>query len=146
MNAKPLIAIGYWHYPYLKDIGCRFPVPQTLVRANWIESEKRAIVLRYLRSASKFEGYRGLSWCRFRCGVSDYVMGNLEYWDGVWAWPQGLAHYVEFHDVILPDDFVQHALSHLGVKLPDSPTAYELNFDYWIEWSSVESARKSAET
>jgi hypothetical protein len=28
--------------------------------------------------------------------------------DGVYCWPEGLAHYVKEHDVRLPDEFVTH--------------------------------------
>ena len=36
-------------------------------------------------------------------------MGDQDFTDGVWIWPQGLAHYVDTHDAGLPDAFLQHA-------------------------------------
>jgi len=27
--------------------------------------------------------------------------------DGEWVWPEGLSHYVEYHNLILPDEVVQ---------------------------------------
>jgi len=65
-------------------------------------------------------------------------MGSREYWDGVWFWPEGLAHYVQCHDVRLPDEFVQHALS---APIPDglqapAPRKRKLDWNYWIQWST----------
>ena len=34
--------------------------------------------------------------------------GNLDLTDGVYLWPEGLAHYVREHDVRLPDEFTEH--------------------------------------
>jgi len=31
--------------------------------------------------------------------------------DDVWCWPEGLCHYVEFHRICLPEEFVAHAAS-----------------------------------
>ena len=46
----------------------------------------------------------GMSYCRFGCGWN----GAAERSDGVWVWPDGLAHYVERHHVMLPQAFVAH--------------------------------------
>lgn len=134
MNTEQPKGIGYWRGPDDES----FPEPATLVRPNWISMETRDSLLRYLRSASMFCGSWGYSYCRFHCGVDDRAMGSRTYWDGVWAWPEGLAHYVEFHDVSLPDEFVRHALS---VPLPETlPTPVlrlvKINWAYWIEWST----------
>ena len=51
----------------------------------------------------------GLSVCRV-CGASN---GYAEYSDGTYIWPSGLAHYVDQHDVRLPDEFVRHAVARL---------------------------------
>ena len=47
-----------------------------------------------------------MSWCRFGCSLAN---GSAELTDGVFIWPEGLAHYVAEHSVALPDDFRQHA-------------------------------------
>ncbi len=47
----------------------------------------------------------GPSMSRF-CGEA---VGSLELSDGVFIWPEGLAHYVEEHGVRLPARFVNHA-------------------------------------
>jgi len=52
----------------------------------------------------------GLSPCRI-CGRNN---GSLEYTDGTYLWPQGLAHYVDEHEVRLPDEFVRHAIDRVA--------------------------------
>lgn len=37
----------------------------------------------------------------------------LELSDGVWVWPDGLAHSVDDHDVRLPAEFAVHAIGYL---------------------------------
>lgn len=66
-------------------------------------------------------------------------MGSCDFTDGVWIWPEGLAHYVEKHDVILPDDFVQHAArqqwkvpANLDLKSLGDP---DPEYTVWILWS-----------
>ncbi len=39
-------------------------------------------------------------------------MGCSDLSDGVWMWPRGLAHYVEKHNVKLPDAFVHTMRAH----------------------------------
>lgn len=67
----------------------------------------------------------GFSLCRI-CGCRN---GGTELTDGVYVWPDGLAHYVTEHDVRLPDVFVQHVLSYH----PYSRTPIN---DSW--WRSIE--------
>lgn len=129
--------VGYW---------CRsegdplFPHPDSLVRNGWLETPSRNALLHYLRAAPQFEAYRGLSWCRFLCGVPDRTMGYREFWDGVWVWPEGLVHYVECHDVYLPDEFVSRAISSLPPTLLPAPTnPRALNFGFWLDWASKHS-------
>ncbi len=46
----------------------------------------------------------GFSGCRL-CGE---VNGSAEFTDGVYLWPEGLAHYVREHSVKLPDEVLAH--------------------------------------
>ena len=70
-------------------------------------------------------------------------MGCTELTDGVWVWPVGLAHYVEHHDVRLPDEFAAHAESvawssaYLG-EFDDS--AFDLEF--WRSWCGRNARRR----
>ena len=59
---------------------------------------------------SKYTEYLGFSWCRFFCGIPENLMGHSDLSDGTWVWPEGLSHYVREHNVLLPEDFVEHAL------------------------------------
>lgn len=46
------------------------------------------------------------------------ALGRSDMTDGVYVWPEGLAHYVEHHNVRLPHQFVQHVLEN---PLPEPP-------------------------
>jgi hypothetical protein len=101
---ESLRVIGYWkskEEPF-------WPDPAWFVDPDWAVEERNA-VLRYLRSPEDAVASAGYSWCRFRCG--ERTTGCMEYTDGFWRWPEGLAHYVEKHNVRLPDEFVASALS-----------------------------------
>ena len=127
--------IGYWHHDFTEE-GRRFPSPQDCVQRDWLDANSRATLLQYLQSAPEFVAYRGLSWCRFRCGVDDRTMGYRELWDGLWVWPEGISHYVEHHDVVLPDEFVKRALHcSAPTSLPkvSNPRAVDLKF--WLDWT-----------
>src|ERR1041385_1692157 len=100
-------ALGFWRYPYAKGQE-DLPDPHDLVRCNWIPSDERVNLVAYLKAGATYETWRGLSHCRFRCGVPDREMGCHDFTDGVWVWPQGLFHYIDKHDVMLPDEFVDH--------------------------------------
>jgi hypothetical protein len=77
--------------------------PRHLVDAGW-EIEERPRIVQYLSDAPAIAFSGGMSYCRFGCGWN----GSSERSDGVWVWPEGLAHYVQCHDVRLPDDLVLH--------------------------------------
>jgi hypothetical protein len=104
---QPLLQlVGYWpgfEYLFLAH-------PRRLVRPGWRAADRHRIV-RYLRGAATlFDGLPG-SYCRFGCfSVDGYdgcpQLGGRDLTDGVWVWPEGLAHYVECHAVRLPDEFV----------------------------------------
>lgn len=135
-------AIGYWYQPNdLTGLGPRLPEPSFLVLPGWIEPQQKQQLLRYLRSAPLFEVYRGYSWCRFHCSASDCEMGNREFWDGDWVWPEGLAHYIENHDVKLPDAFVRDAVSRTPPSSRAPPSILEVDFDFWMTWVAAESLK-----
>ena len=62
----------------------------------------------YLQSGFKLRGWLGHSFCRFSCGIPRSQMGSSDVTDGVWVWPEGFLHYVEFHNIDLPQEFVFH--------------------------------------
>ena len=61
-------------------------------------------VVKYLEKGIVCASYMGSSSCRI-CNKSN---GSHEMTDFTYIWPEGLAHYVEEHDVCLPISFLQH--------------------------------------
>lgn len=124
--AKPdLKLVGWWQSsdePY-------YPHPKHLVDPQWRKDDRDRIAA-YLKEGQYCGGEFGYSYCRFGCfheenlkrerenaGNEDAFvcsemswmsteMGSSVKTDGVWVWPEGLSHYVEHHDVRLPDEFV----------------------------------------
>jgi hypothetical protein len=97
--------IGYWHEPG----SGRLPAdPARLVRPHWA-GPLRGHIIDYVRTGHKLIGYMGSSFCRFGCGEPRARLGLWDLTDGVWLWPQGLAHYLDVHGLALPDAFLAHA-------------------------------------
>jgi hypothetical protein len=107
--------IGYWRSGSEPE----WPDPSALVDLAWDEQE-RHMVWTYVRSGTIARTYQGLSPCRF-CGEHK---GSIEFTDGVYIWPQGLAHYIDAHRVRLPEPFVRHAVARLD-ELEAAPIDYE---------------------
>jgi len=95
--------IGYWKTSDRPEL----PLPQDLVDKAW-ESEERRKVAAYLRQGAACMSYMGYSYCRFPDGPSPKEMGCRDFSDGIWAWPEGLAVYVERYSVGLPEPFLEH--------------------------------------
>lgn len=70
---------------------------------SWSDKE-RELVASYLEQGFVQFEFLGLSDCRL-CGK---VNGSAEATDGVYLWPEGLAHYVRDHSVKLPDEVLAH--------------------------------------
>lgn len=127
-----LEAVGYW---FNDRAPSAYPRPQRLV-GPW-DPEERARVVSYLRAGDELESYRGTSYCRFACGTPSAEMGSLDLTDGRFAWPEGLAHYVEAHGVQLPAHFVAHALA----GAPRTPPAVRRIDDApWFAWGKARGA------
>src|SRR5262245_56163586 len=90
--AGTLKAVGYWLSSDSQDDD--LPDPRLLVRKNWCRGEK-TLILSYLKSGSTFARWRGFSYCRFRCGAPYAEIGSRCLTDGIWVWPEGLAHYLK---------------------------------------------------
>lgn len=116
--------IGLWVSEQQPDL----PDPQALVDSSW-NPDEREDVASYLSQGTVARGYMGFSTCRI-CGFSRN--GNLEFTDGVFLWPQGLAHYVSEHSVRLPPDIVNHARARL--QEIESATVDE---SWWREATSM---------
>ncbi len=102
-------AVGYWcplpGQPACDEDEVDMPHPGRLVASDWRPGD-RARIAAYLKSGCPFQRFRGYSYCRFACGIDNSEMGSRTLTDGERAWPEGLAHYIESHEVCLPDVFV----------------------------------------
>lgn len=91
--------IGYWR----SSSEPKLPNPQDLVVEIMDTAEKKR-VLAHLSCQQHINHAKGMSTCRI-CGK---LNGSAEQTDGKYIWPTGLAHYVEEHNVRLPQEFVDH--------------------------------------
>lgn len=80
--------------------------PGEFVDATWDPAE-RAKVVAYLNAGERMFAWLGYSSCRL---CDNEGNGSTDLTDGVYAWPQGYAHYVAEHDVKPPADFIAHVL------------------------------------
>jgi hypothetical protein len=102
MVRSELILIGYWR---AKD-AAHWPDPVDFIDSTW-DVDERDIVVDYLSRGFVVRAYMGYSPCRI-CGRDN---GALELSDGIYVWPEGLAHYLADHGVRPPEQFVAHALA-----------------------------------
>jgi hypothetical protein len=107
---EPTHFVGYWRDPDYPEETAHLPEPQDLVDHTWDRAE-RAEVVGYLRRGEAHRLYAGYARCRLGCAKGG--MGNRDLTDGVYAWPEGLAHYVETHDVKPPEPFLAHVRGRL---------------------------------
>jgi hypothetical protein len=122
-----LKAVGWWVSALAeRDL----PAPQEIV--GDLGPTIRAALVKHLSSGLRLVQCRGYSWCRFCCGIPDSSMGSCDLTDGAWVWPEGLAHYIEAHRVVLPQDFIDHVLSGPSLTKPDESQPYDE--EYWIRW------------
>lgn len=85
----------------------------------------------------------GYSYCRFRDCRDEHRNRNgcRDLSDGVWVWPEGLAHYVELHSVMLPEEFVSTMRSNdwlipQQIELPVIQTGVPMyDTAFWEKWS-----------
>ena len=94
-----LVRIGYWR----NESAQGWPDVRRFIDSDW-DSGERERVSNHLHRGFVARAYLGKSHCRV-CGEAN---GALELSDGVFIWPEGLAHYVDVHHVRLPARFVEH--------------------------------------
>ena len=135
-----LKAVGYWwsHPKYRFPKNDRFPDPTLLICPNWCAGERKRIAV-YLRAGRTYAQWRGLSYCRFECGISDADMGSRCLTDGEWVWPEGLVHYIACHKTRLPDEFAASMRRNDWKPPQDSgPAVYDTHgspdTSFWIAW------------
>jgi hypothetical protein len=105
---RELVKIGYWSEG---EGGTR---PEDWVDTGWDDGERRRVSA-YLKQGNPVRTYPGSARCRWRgCGFPDSMMGFSDLSDGQFMWPEGFAHYLDFHQVKPPESF----LSEIRSKLP----------------------------
>lgn len=101
---EQLVRIGYWRSDHSPD----WPDVTAFVDPGWDEEERHATWM-YFSRGTIARTYMGYSPCRL-CGRQN---GSLEYTDGKYIWPEGVAHYIDDHAVRLPAEVVAHAVARL---------------------------------
>jgi len=115
-----LTLIGYWRAD--GDRTSDYPDPRDWVDADWDEDERHATGF-YFATGTLFRTFMGYSPCRI-CGQNN---GAVDYTDGTYVWPEGLAHYIYDHAVRLPDELIAHARQRL-----DSLEGRDVASDWWV--------------
>jgi hypothetical protein len=133
-----LKAVGYWH----SKEEWKLPDPHDLVDDRW-EAEDRARIAHYLENAPRVIPWLGYSFCRFDCGTPPDQMGTCDMSDGLYLWPQGLAHYIRVHHVRLPEEFIEHMRDRHFEPPPEPlppPTMEAVNDArrWWLAWAERE--------
>lgn len=95
---EKLYWVGYW----ASEREPALPSPEVV---EW-HPDLRELVVDFLKAGEVRHRWRGFSTCRI-CGASN---GTTCLTDGVFMWPEGLAHYVEEHDVGIPREFLNHIM------------------------------------
>jgi hypothetical protein len=116
-----------------------YPRPQMLV-SRW-DAEERAAVSRYLRGGRTLASFPEVSFCRFACGERN--MGRHDLTDGTFVWPDGLVHYVDTHDVRLPERFLAHVLARGAEIAPfmmPEPAFGLYDTGPWLMWAREQGA------
>jgi hypothetical protein len=101
MPALPVLLrpVGYW----TSRPGDGLPDPRSLMSVKW-ERDRRSLIAAYLGSAPVLEMLDAKQTCVI-CGAEG---GRRERTDGVWRWPETLAHYIAQHGVKLPEELIAH--------------------------------------
>lgn len=116
--------IGYWK----SEDSAEWPEVTQFVDEGWDDTERHMVAV-YLSNGTVARQWRGWSYCRI-CGEQN---GDSDLTDGVFIWPEGLAHYVHVHAVRLPADFVSHAVSRL-----DELESAEVDGRWWAQQAAAD--------
>jgi hypothetical protein len=140
MNRKLVIAIGYW---YAEDRS-NLPDPAWFIDDNYPEAEKKKVI-DYLKKGKRINLYKGWSNCRI-CGAQ--TPGGSDDTDGIYIFPSGLVHYVEKHNLRLPDEFIKRidenksSLSENYVDMSNI-SINSASFDWWYDQKGIDPTRSS---
>lgn len=94
------IPIGYWYSEYEPKL------PFPIENSSQLSISNREKLISYLKLNHSTIRYLGLSECRI-CHKDN---GSTDVFDDKYVWPEGLVHYIEIHNVELPEEFVKECL------------------------------------
>ena len=65
-------------------------------------------------------------------------MGCSDLTDGVWVWPEGLVHYIEAHELVLPEEFLA-TMEQNQWRVPEVDNIDEIiengyDISWWKDW------------
>ena len=110
----------------------KYPWPEDIITPNfWKDPQEKEKIVSYLKSGSPCNHYRGSSWCR----ICKECLGSFERTDGIYIWPDKFEHYVECHDISLPDKFIEHIRTNnyqISVAVEDMD-GLEQDDSFWVE-------------
>jgi hypothetical protein len=140
MNRKSYIAIGYWYEENRPNL----PDPAWFIDENYPESEKKKVI-DYLKKGKTIASYFGRSNCRI-CGEETPGVSDLT--DGLFIFPSGLVHYIEKHNLHLPDDFIKTVYGEKNSLIEiyfDANNVSESSgsFDWWNDQKGIDPSRSS---
>jgi hypothetical protein len=126
---KEFTAIGYWNDGlYYHD----YIWPQEIVSDEPVENAKE--IAEYLKQGVVATYWKGYSSCR----ICDKRLGTTCKTDGTFIWPDMLDHYVTDHNIVLPEEFVNH-IKENNYEVPESAKdfderKYEIRYAFWKNW------------
>ncbi|WP_153798509.1 hypothetical protein [Foetidibacter luteolus] len=124
METNDLKIIGYWHSLFEPSL----PDPAWFVDNSWDQTVKERILYHLRNGVRTPVIHLGSSWCRFRCGKD--VLGSKEFTDGKFVWPVGLEHYVDYHNIRLPQEIVDWVWSPNKKSISEISEDSFFNIDY----------------
>ncbi len=124
-----LTMIGYWHSLFDAD----YPDPAWFVDKDWDPAIKSNVIAHLEKGTPMPYTFAGESWCRFRCDVKTGIthLGAGEFTDGKYVWPEGLSHYLQKHDVRLPQEIVNFILSGEQIDHTLTEDNFEIDHQWW---------------
>lgn len=128
-------AVGYWKSTKEPNL----PEPFGMV-GHYNDQELKTKIIKYLKSGNIYVQWRGFSNCRFKCDPKHRALGTKCLSDGVYVWPEGFYHYIEKHNIILPEAFLEH-IKNNNFQVPkisfgeygDGVGEPEYNYTEWLE-------------
>ena len=111
----------------LKKIGYFFDLNREEISKSILVEKinyPRDRVLAYLKSGVEIFAWLEYVSCMYSC-VNKNV-GFVEYSDGIWVWTSEFIHYVEFHDIAIPESFLDY-MENRSFSIDNSETLAILN-------------------